>query len=60
MKISFEEGKEYFSETIPIEMLPNREVTEYGKILFERNAKCILANVNNLWRLENGDGIIFM
>lgn len=60
IKISFEEGKEYFSETIPIEMLPNREVTEYGKILFERNAKCILANVNNLWRLENGDGIIFM
>lgn len=60
VKISFEEGKEYFSETIPIEMLPNREVTEYGKILFERNAKCILANVNNLWRLENGDGIIFM
>lgn len=60
VKISFEEGKEYFSETIPIEMLPNREVTEYGKILFERNARCILANVNNLWRLENGDGIIFM
>lgn len=60
IKISFEDGKEYFSETIPIEMLPNREVTEYGKILFEKNAKCILANVNNLWRLENGEGIIFM
>ncbi|MCC4767138.1 MAG: type I-B CRISPR-associated protein Cas5b [Methanosarcina vacuolata] len=60
IKISFEEGKEYFSETIPIEMLPNREVTEYGKILFEKNAKCILANVSNLWRLENGEGIVFM
>ncbi|UWJ22106.1 CRISPR-associated protein, Cas5h family [Methanosarcina mazei TMA] len=60
IKISFEEGKEYFSETIPIEMLPNREVSEYGKVLFEKNAKCILANVNNLWRLENGEGIIFM
>ncbi|WP_048173585.1 type I-B CRISPR-associated protein Cas5b [Methanosarcina siciliae] len=60
IKISFEEGKEYFSETVPIEMLPNREVTEYGKILFEKNAKCILANVSNLWRLENGEGIVFM
>ncbi|AKB83395.1 CRISPR-associated protein, Cas5h family [Methanosarcina barkeri 3] len=60
IKISFEEGKEYFSETIPIEMLPNREVIEYGKVLFERNAKCILASVNSLWRLENGEGIIFM
>jgi CRISPR-associated protein Cas5h len=60
IKISFEEGKEYFSETIPIEMLPNREVIEYGKVLFERNGKCILASVNSLWRLENGEGIIFM
>lgn len=60
IKISFEEGKEYFSETIPIEMLQDREVSEYGKVLFEKNAKYILANVNNLWRLENGEGIIFM
>jgi CRISPR-associated protein Cas5h len=60
IKINFEEGKEYFSETIPIEMLSNREVTEYGKVLFEKNAKCIVANVNNLWRLENGEGIVFM
>ena len=60
IKINFEEGKEYFSETIPIEMLPNREVTEYSKVLFEKNAKSIMANVNNLWRLENGEGIIFM
>lgn len=60
IKIRFEEGKEYFSETIPIEMLPNREVIEYGKVLFERNAKCILASANSLWRLENGEGIIFI
>lgn len=59
-KIKFEEGKEYFSETIPIEMLPDREVTEYSKVLFEKNAKCIIANANNLWRLENGEGIVFM
>jgi CRISPR-associated protein Cas5h len=41
-------------------MLPDREVIEYGKVLFERNAKSIIANVNNLWRLENGEGIVFM
>jgi CRISPR-associated protein Cas5h len=60
LKINFEEGKEYFSETIPIEMLPDREVTEYGKVFFEKNAQSITANVNNLWRLENGEGIVFM
>lgn len=60
LKIHFEKGKEYFSETIPIEMLPNREVTEYGKVLFEKNGKSIVANVNTLWRLENGEGIVFM
>lgn len=60
LKINFEEGKEYFSETIPLEMLPEREVTEYGKVLFERNGKSIVANVKNLWRLENGEGIVFM
>lgn len=60
VNINFESDKEYFSETIPIEMLSNREVVEYGKVLFERNAKSILANVNNVWRLENGEGIIFM
>lgn len=60
LKINFEEEKEYFSETIPLEMIPEREVTEYGKVLFERNAKSIVANVKNLWRLENGEGIVFM
>lgn len=60
LKLNFENGKEYFSETIPIEMLPDREVIEYGKVLFEKKANPILARVNNLWRLENGEGIIFM
>lgn len=60
LKINFEEGKEYFSETIPIEMLLDREVVEYSKVLFEKNGKIIVANVNNLWRLENGEGIVFM
>lgn len=60
LKINFEEGKEYFSETVAMEMLPNREVTEYSKVLFERNGKTITARVNKLWRLENGEGIIFM
>jgi CRISPR-associated protein Cas5h len=60
LEINFEKGKEYFSETVPLDMLPDRVVIEYGKILFERNANSILANVNNLWRLENGEGIVFM
>lgn len=60
VKVNFEDGKEYFSETIPIEMLSDREVTEYSRVLFERNAKSIVASVKNFWRLENGEGIIFM
>lgn len=60
VKVNFEDGKEYFSETIPIEMLSDREVIEYSKVLFERNAKSIVASVKNFWRLENGEGIVFM
>jgi len=49
----FEEGKEYFSETLPNEMNDGREVTDYSEILFERNGKEIRAKARDLWEVEN-------
>jgi CRISPR-associated protein Cas5h len=52
--IEFEEG-EYFSETIPIEMIPGRIVTEYSKVLFERNGGCLKVVVKEPWRLKTDE-----
>lgn len=52
--IKFEEG-EYFSETIPIEMIPGRIVTEYGKVLFERNGRCLKAVVKEPWSVKTDE-----
>jgi len=57
--IEFEEG-EYFSETIPLEMDPERIVTEYGKVIFERNGKNISATVKESWSLETDEIITFL
>lgn len=44
--IIFEENKEYFADTYPLEMKKDREVTEFGEILIERKSKKIrLRNV---------------
>lgn len=51
----FEEGKEYFSETLPNEMNDGREVTDYREILFERNGKEIKAKARDLWEVENDE-----
>jgi CRISPR-associated protein Cas5h len=51
----FEDGKEYFSEVMPCEMGEEREVTDYGEILFERNGKSIRARAEGLWQIESGE-----
>ncbi len=58
-KMNFEDG-EYFSETIPLEMDSERVVTEYGKMIFERNGKKISAKVKESWRLETDEIIAFL
>jgi CRISPR-associated protein Cas5h len=50
-----EERNEYFTETIPMEMGADREVTGIGEVLFERNAKGIRAKAKNLWEICNGE-----
>ncbi|HEC56530.1 MAG TPA: type I-B CRISPR-associated protein Cas5 [Candidatus Syntrophoarchaeum butanivorans] len=56
----FEVGKEYFSETVPLEMTEGRKVVDYGEVLFERNGREIMANVTNFWEVGDGEQIIFL
>lgn len=56
----FEDGKEYFSENLPLEMGATRQVTDYGEVLFERRGGNIRAMVNNFWEIGNGERILFL
>lgn len=50
-------GYKYFKERIPVEMLPDRSVTEYREVLYEVEGKPIRAKVKNALKLRNGDVI---
>lgn len=43
--VEYEDEREYFTETLPIEMDAERNVKEYREILFERNCKKIKAKL---------------
>jgi len=58
--IEFEEGKEYFSATIPLEMDLERVVSQFGTVLYERNGKSLLVKTNTARKLENGEQILFI
>lgn len=60
IEVEFEEGKEYFSATIPLEMGSDRIVTEFGTVLYERNGRSLLAKTEVFFELENGDRIFFL
>jgi len=53
-------GYKYFKERIPVEMLPERIVTEYREILYEVEGKPIRAKVTNALKLSNGDVITLL
>jgi CRISPR-associated protein Cas5h len=57
---NFEEGKEYFSEKLPLEMGESRQVIDYGEVLFERRGAAIQAVVTNFWEVGNGERILFL
>ncbi|MBU1782950.1 type I-B CRISPR-associated protein Cas5b [bacterium] len=59
-RIEFEEGKEYFSVNIPIEMQKGRVVTNYGEVNYERNGKKILCQPDSYYEVENGEKILFL
>lgn len=60
IEIDFEEGGEYFYETLPIEMRADRSVCEYSKVVFERNGAQVAAKVGKFWELENNERIVFL
>ncbi len=59
-KISFETGKEYFKDTLPNEMNVDREVTEYLKVLYERNCKPISCRTKKVYNTSEGEKIVFL
>ena len=59
-RIEFEEGKEYFSTSIPIEMRKGRVVTKYGNVSYERNGQRILCRPDSCYEAGNGERIIFL
>jgi len=60
IELSFQEDYEYLSETMPRNMLPDRTVTEYMPVIFERKHKSLKAKVNQFIRLENDEAITFL
>lgn len=60
LKIDFQNGGEYFHETLPIEMEEDRTLREYCKVVFERNGAPIFAKSDQYWLLENGEKIVFL
>lgn len=59
-EVMFEEGKEYFSANIPLEMDSNRIVTQFGTVLYERNGKPLFAKTEYYYNVENGERILFL
>jgi CRISPR-associated protein Cas5h len=59
-EVEFEQGKEYFSTNIPLEMNSSRIVTQFGTVLYERNGKPLLAQTEFYFKVENGERILFL
>lgn len=56
----FETGKEYFSESMALEMDADRIVTEFGKVVYERNGEPVRVLTQRYFEVSNGDNIIFL
>jgi CRISPR-associated protein Cas5h len=59
-ELIFEEDYQYITETLPLEMAPDRTVLEYGSVLFERGAKQLQARVRSCTQLSDGSVIAFL
>lgn len=59
-KVEFEVGKEYFKDTVPNEMNEFREVTEYLKVIYERNCKSIKCATKRVYTTSEGEKIVFL
>lgn len=59
-KVEFEIGKEYFKDTVPNEMNESREVTEYLKVIYERNCNSIRCATKSIYTTSEGEKIVFL
>lgn len=59
VEIEFEDNKEYFNDNTPNEINTNREVTEYIKVLFERNGLPIKCKCD-YFEGSDGEKIVFL
>ena len=50
--VDYEDEREYFTETIPVEMDADRKVKEYREVLFERNSNKIKARTDSYIKIE--------
>lgn len=57
--IDFELTREIFKVNYPISMLPDRVVDKREDILFERNGNPIKCRLQEYWKSENGENIVF-
>ena len=57
--IIIENNKKYFKEKIPVIMRPDRVVEKYSDVVYEPDGLPIKASIENAYKLENGDTIIF-
>ena len=53
--VEYEDEREYFTETIPIEMDTDRNVKEYREVLFERNSNKIKAKLETFTKIMDLD-----
>lgn len=60
VEISFEPGKEYFSTTMPVEMIEQRIVTKYSDVSYEQKGQKILCKPASYCEIKNGENIIFL
>ncbi|ODM24786.1 type I-B CRISPR-associated protein Cas5 [Clostridium sp. Bc-iso-3] len=59
--VEYEDDREYFTETIPVEMDEGRNVKEYREVLFERNSNKIRAKIDSYIRIEGiGENIMII
>jgi CRISPR-associated protein Cas5h len=52
--------REYYSDKVALEMKPGREVTDYGKIVFEGQGKNITAKPKEYYKLGNGQKVVLL
>ena len=60
IELIFRDNFEYISETMPVNMLADRTVTEYMPVIFERKTRSLTARVKQAIWLETDEAIAFL